>query len=92
MTAPEFTRRDITLANWRQHPFSRWAFQNVRQILPTAEVWRGTGAASVLETAPLELGSLAFTRTDGATQTVDQLLEEPSRPPLPREVQIFDEK
>ncbi|MFO1169975.1 MAG: serine hydrolase [Hyphomicrobiaceae bacterium] len=62
--------------DWDRPPWNRWAFQHIREILPTAEVWRGTGAASVLETAPLELGSLAFTRTDGATQTVDQLLEE----------------
>lgn len=38
MTAPEFTRRDITLANWRQHPFSRWAFQNVEELVPSARI------------------------------------------------------
>ena len=29
---------------WDRPPWNRWAFQNVRQILPTAEVWRGWGA------------------------------------------------
>lgn len=28
----------VTLANWRTPPFNRWAFQHVREIVPTAEV------------------------------------------------------
>ncbi|MBB3979163.1 hypothetical protein GGQ64_004399 [Rhizobium azooxidifex] len=32
-----FARRDVTLANWRTAPFSRWAFHNVRDLVPTAE-------------------------------------------------------
>ncbi len=28
--------QQVTLANWRQAPFSSWSFQNVRQILPSA--------------------------------------------------------
>lgn len=62
--------------DWDRPPWNRWAFQHMREILPTAEVWRGDGTASVLESAPLDLGSLAFTRTDGAAQTLDALLEE----------------
>lgn len=31
-----FARRDVTLANWRTAPFSRWAFHNVRDLVPTA--------------------------------------------------------
>lgn len=27
-----------TLANWRMHPFSSWAFHHVREIVPTAEI------------------------------------------------------
>ena len=29
---------------WDRPPWDRWAFQNIRQILPAAEVWRGWGA------------------------------------------------
>ena len=25
--------------DWDRPPWNRWAFQNIRQILPTAEVW-----------------------------------------------------
>ena len=39
MTAQDaFSRSDITLANWRQHPFSQWSFQNVGELVPTAEI------------------------------------------------------
>jgi CubicO group peptidase (beta-lactamase class C family) len=33
-----FKRSDITLANWRSHPFSRYSFQHVPEFVPTAEV------------------------------------------------------
>ncbi len=36
--APAFTRRDVTLANWRTAPFNRWAFSNVREIIGTAGI------------------------------------------------------
>ncbi|MCV0396294.1 MAG: beta-lactamase family protein [Rhizobiaceae bacterium] len=36
-------RADVTLANWREHPFSRWSFQNVREIVPTAVISSGRG-------------------------------------------------
>jgi hypothetical protein len=41
MTAfPPAEDQHVTLANWRQHPFSRWAFQHVRELLPTANIAR----------------------------------------------------
>jgi CubicO group peptidase (beta-lactamase class C family) len=33
-----FNRSDITLANWRLHPFSRYAFQHVSEFVPVAEI------------------------------------------------------
>ncbi len=49
-----FERRDVTLANWRTAPFSRWSFQNLREIVPTAEI-RATAEQpeTTLESAPL---------------------------------------
>ncbi|MDP3897447.1 MAG: serine hydrolase [Mesorhizobium sp.] len=46
MTAPPFSRRDITLANWREWPFNRWTFHNVSEFVPTAQIACGmeTGA------------------------------------------------
>ncbi|MFC4915340.1 MULTISPECIES: hypothetical protein [Bradyrhizobium] len=44
------TEEQVTLANWRQHPFSTWSFRNVREFLPTANIARSP------EPAPLFFG------------------------------------
>ncbi len=33
-----FARSDVTLENWRTHPYNRWAFQNVGELVPSAEI------------------------------------------------------
>lgn len=33
-----FSRQDVTLGNWRESPYSRWAFHNLRELVPTAEI------------------------------------------------------
>lgn len=43
-----FKRADVTLANWRTAPHSRWSFQNVGEIVPSAEI---RAAAATSETA-----------------------------------------
>ena len=35
----------VTLANWQDPPFNRWAFQHVRELIPTARISRGDGPA-----------------------------------------------
>jgi hypothetical protein len=35
---PPSADRQVTLANWRQAPFSRWAFHHVRELVPSAEI------------------------------------------------------
>lgn len=61
-TAYGFARRDVTIANWRTAPYSRWSFQNLRELVPTAEI-RATVeepetalALSPLLDTPLETG------------------------------------
>lgn len=61
-TAYGFARRDVTIANWRTAPYSRWSFQNLRELVPTAEI-RATAeepetalALSPLLDTPLETG------------------------------------
>ena len=34
--------------SFRQFPELRWAWSNIRQLVPTVNVWRGAGPASVL--------------------------------------------
>lgn len=61
-TAYGFARRDVTITNWRTAPYSRWSFQNLREMVPTAEI-RATAeepemalASSPLLDTPLETG------------------------------------
>ena len=35
---PPLAADQVTLANWREPPFNRWAFQHVRELLPTAAI------------------------------------------------------
>ena len=35
--------RLVTLANWQEAPFNRWAFQHVAELIPTARIPRGEG-------------------------------------------------
>lgn len=44
-----FARADVTLANWRTSPYSRWTFQNVRDFVPTAVI----AAEAVVAEQPL---------------------------------------
>ncbi|RZI87764.1 MAG: class C beta-lactamase-related serine hydrolase, partial [Variovorax sp.] len=41
-------------------PRNRWTFSHVRELGPTANVWRGSGAASPLASAPRDLDGIAF--------------------------------
>lgn len=38
-----FRRDEVRLANWRLTPYSQWSFQNVGELVPSAQVWDGSG-------------------------------------------------
>src|SRR5437764_75821 len=57
----------VTLANWRSAPFSRWAFHHVREIVPSAEIAHDPATIAALPEAPGDLGLedfIAATDTD----------------------------
>lgn len=58
------SRGDVRLSNWRTAPRSRWSFQNVREIVPTAEIAaaRGETAAS---SGPGALAAMQLSLPDG---------------------------
>lgn len=66
----------ITLANWQDAPNQRWAFQHVREIVPTQTIRRGPGPVSALPTALAPVGGVTLTRLDGSTATVDEVVGE----------------
>jgi CubicO group peptidase (beta-lactamase class C family) len=61
---------------WDRPPWNRWAFQHVREILPTAEVWRGTGPVKPLPRNERDLDGLAVTGANGEAVTLAGLLDD----------------
>jgi CubicO group peptidase (beta-lactamase class C family) len=61
--------------DWDLAPYNRWAFQNVRQMVPTAEVWRGPGPVMPLPEAPQDMSRLSF-EIDGKALTIGHFLED----------------
>ena len=64
----------VGLENWDSPPFNRWSFQNIRSILPTRVIARGSGHPSVLTPASQELGDLGFTDLDGSASSLEAML------------------
>ena len=69
-------RLRVPYADWDRPPWNRWSFQHIREILPTAEVWRGTGPESVFPQVPQDLGGIGFRRLDGADTTLEAFLDD----------------
>jgi CubicO group peptidase (beta-lactamase class C family) len=60
----------VRLGTILKYPNARWAFHNLRELGPTAAVWRGAGAASPLLAAPRELEDLSFDDGKGSRLTI----------------------
>jgi CubicO group peptidase (beta-lactamase class C family) len=65
----------VTLANWQDPPFNRWAFQHIRELIPTARISRGHGRPRRLPRAERDLNSLRF-RSGARELTVGEMLAE----------------
>ena len=63
----------VTLANWQSPPANRWAFQHVRELVPTAPIRRGDGSVWRLERDEHDLDDLRVTSA-GEPQSLRQLL------------------
>jgi CubicO group peptidase (beta-lactamase class C family) len=67
---------DIPPADWDRAPWNRWSFQNIRKILPTEDVSRGTRPAIPMPQDLRDIGGVEFGAVDGSQMTVDQLLQD----------------
>jgi CubicO group peptidase (beta-lactamase class C family) len=65
----------VNLGNWQDPPYNRWAFQHVRELIPTARIRRGDGAARRLPRAEGDLSGIRY-RSDGRELTVREMLAE----------------
>ena len=74
--APPFGPQSrVTLVNWQDPPFNRWAFQHVRELMPTARIPRGDGPVWRLPRAERDLGAVRFTCA-GQQVTIAGMLEQ----------------
>jgi CubicO group peptidase (beta-lactamase class C family) len=74
---PPPPERQVTLANWRTHPFSRWGIQHMREVIPTAPIERDPERHWPLPRRLRDLGGLAFERYgDGGRVTLAEWLAE----------------
>lgn len=72
--APPFpAERLVTLANWQEPPYNRWAFQHVRDLIPTARIRRGDGPAWRLPRDERDLSRVRL-RAGRRETTVEQWL------------------
>ncbi len=62
--------------SFRNFPELRWAWSNLRQLVPTVNVWRGPGPASTLPRAERDIGGSVSTTMDGRPMTFAQMLAE----------------
>ncbi|WP_434034570.1 serine hydrolase domain-containing protein [Cupriavidus sp. a3] len=55
-------------------PRNRWLFSHIRELVPTASVWRGNGPPSPLPRAERDIGSVPFSDADGTRRTFEEML------------------
>jgi hypothetical protein len=63
----------VTLENWQHPPHLRWAYQHVRELVPTARITRGDGPPCMLGRQPVDLLGVGFS-SNGAANTVGGML------------------
>ena len=64
----------VTLANWQDPPNQRWAFQHMREVIPSHPIPAGT--ARPLPERPSAVGHITVARLDGSTGSVDDVLRD----------------
>jgi CubicO group peptidase (beta-lactamase class C family) len=60
--------------DWDRAPWNRWTFQHVREMTPTAQVWRGRGPVSPLPANLQDIDPISF-EVDGKRETVGAFLQ-----------------
>lgn len=71
---PPSPQSQVTLANWRTAPFNRWAFQHVREIVPSADIPHDPSNAHPLPTATINADTLRIPSAEGPSLTLDAFL------------------
>jgi len=69
---PPAPESQVTLANWQDPPFNRWAFRHIRELIPSQPIPAGQPAP--LPAGGRSLGNPPVVRLDGSTATVEDVL------------------
>ena len=64
----------VTLANWQDPPFNRWAFRHMRELIPSHPIPAGRPAPLPASGVGLDLDDVRVARLDGSTATVAEVL------------------
>lgn len=70
---PPTPGHQVTLANWRSSPFNRWAFQHVRELVPSANIPGQAETVWMLPEKKLDLSGLSFEHAGAVTSYRDFL-------------------
>lgn len=57
---PPPEKAQVTLANWRTAPFNRWAFQHVRELVPSADIPNASEDVWTLPSATVDFSGFSF--------------------------------
>jgi CubicO group peptidase (beta-lactamase class C family) len=62
------------LSNWRTSPFNRWAFRNVRALIPVADIEAAPDGVLALPERPVALDAFALRLPDGSSLELEDFL------------------
>ena len=68
-------KRTIDMSKWDKGPDNRWAFQHISEIIPTANISRGSGPVADLPRALTDLSGFVYKTPDGEKMGVQTMLE-----------------
>ena len=63
----------VTLANWRTAPYLKWAFQHVREIVPSADIANAPGGVWQIESEFRDFSSFSF-QCGGETYSLERFI------------------
>jgi CubicO group peptidase (beta-lactamase class C family) len=70
---PPAPQSQVTLSNWQDPPFNRWAFRHMRELIPSQMIPAGRYEPRSLPASGQQIGNPPVSRLDGSTATVEEV-------------------
>src|ERR1700722_2151260 len=70
---PTAAADQVALANWRTAPYLKWAFQHVREIVPSADIANAPGGVWQIESESRDFSSFSF-QCGGETYSLERFI------------------